>query len=217
MIQRQKRIAERSAARGSNPATAKRTSIENKAAIVSVKNEKPKLQFPEQDTERLQNPILRNSTIDRLAAAKVTPKFSLTTEKSSQPRKAILKASGTENKKPGTEKVKCSVKPPGVQCKKDAADPTVALPVESNPGKATQPSEGIDDSKIIKELHRISSFENGDKILQKNISDDKNCNRDLPNGNVSMPIQDHSSQMDCVNCDNEVTSKSSPVFEDTTA
>ncbi|GFS34610.1 microtubule-associated protein 65-9 [Actinidia rufa] len=188
MIQRQKRIAERSAARGSNPATAKRTSIENKAEIVSVKNEKLKLQFPEQDTERLQKPILRNSTIDRLAAAKVTLKLSSTKEKPSQPRKAILKASGTENKKPGTEKVKSSGKPPGVQGKKDGADPTVALPVE-----------------------------NGDKILQRNTSDDKNCNRDLPNGNVSVPIQDHSSQMDCVNCDNEVTSKASPVLEDTTA
>ncbi|PSS16202.1 Dentin sialoprotein [Actinidia chinensis var. chinensis] len=212
MIQRQKRIA----ARGSNPATAKRTSIENKAAIGSVKNEKPKLQFPEQDTERLQKPILRNSTIDRLAAAKVTPKLSSTKEKPSQPRKAILKASGTENKKPGTEKVKSSGKP-GVQGKKDGADPTVALPVESSTEQATQPSEGINDSKNIKGLHRISSFENGDKILQRNTSDDKNCNRDLPNGNVSVPIQDHSSQMDCVNCDNEVTSKASPVLEDTTA
>ncbi|GFZ04822.1 COP1-interacting protein 7 [Actinidia rufa] len=217
MIQRQKRIAERSAARGSNPATSKRTSIENKAAIVSVKNEKPKLQFPEQDKERLQKPILRNSTIDRLAAAKVTPKLSLTKEKSSQPRKAILKASGTENKKPGTEKVKSSGKPPGVQCKKNGADTTMALPVESSLGKPTQPSEGIHDSKIIKELHRTSSFENGDKILQRCTLDDKSCNRDLPNGSVSVPVQDHSSQMDCVNCDNEVTSKASPVLEDTTA
>ncbi|GFZ04846.1 COP1-interacting protein 7 [Actinidia rufa] len=189
MIQRQKRIAERSAARGSNPATSKRTSIENKAAIVSVKNEKPKLQFPEQDKERLQKPILRNSTIDRLAAAK----------------------------KPGTEKVKSSGKPPGVQCKKNGADTTMALPVESSLGKPTQPSEGIHDSKIIKELHRTSSFENGDKILQRCTLDDKSCNRDLPNGSVSVPVQDHSSQMDCVNCDNEVTSKASPVLEDTTA
>ncbi|KAL6999474.1 COP1-interacting protein 7 [Sarracenia purpurea var. burkii] len=217
LIQRQKRIAERSSARGSYSTTSKRTSKECKTLIVSSKNEKPKkLQSPEQDKEKLQKQILRNSTIERLAAAKVTRKSSSTEVKSSQPRKAISKASKTENKKPGTERGKPSDKREipnnsngllssvsGTQLKKDNnAEATIALPVESSTGKETQPSEGIFVSENVKELQSISTIEQGDKVLKE----DKILQIDT--------LYDQSCIM---NCDNEVTSKASRVLEDTTA
>lgn len=159
MIERQKRIAERSAACAHNPATTKRASKENKTSIVSMKNEKPKLQSPEEATEKLRKPVLKTSTIDRLASAKVTHKFPSNELKSSQPKKAISKASGTENKKPGTERVKPLDKKeslsnsngllsaaPGAKRKTDSADPIVALPASE---QATQPSDAIDDSEKI--------------------------------------------------------------------
>ncbi|KAF5948992.1 hypothetical protein HYC85_014949 [Camellia sinensis] len=193
----QKRIAERSAACGS--ATSKRTSEENKTSLVSMKNEKPKLQSPK-EMEKLQKPILRNSTIDRPAAARVTPKLSSTEAKSSQPRKAISKSSGTENKKPGTNRVNSSDKTNG--------------PKNSN-GK---PSDAIDDSENIKELHSISSIEKDEvnRVLERDTLDDTSSSRNSPNGDFSIPVQDHAAQLDNLKGDNEVTSKASPVLEDMT-
>ncbi|CAL5405066.1 unnamed protein product [Camellia sinensis] len=214
---RQKRIAERSAACGS--ATSKRTSEENKTSLASMKNEKPKLQSPK-EMEKLQKPILRDSTIDRPVAARVTPKLSSTEAKSSQPRKAISKSSGTENKKPGTNRVNSSDKTngpknsngllssdSGTQRKKDSADATIA-----------KPSDAIDDSENIKELHSISSIEKDEvyRVLERDTLDDTSSSRNSPNGDFSIPIQDHSAQLDNLKGDNEVTSKASPVLEDVT-
>ncbi|KAI8005548.1 COP1-interacting protein 7 [Camellia lanceoleosa] len=228
LIQRQKRIAERSAARGS--ATSKRTSEENKTSLVSMKNEKPKLQSPK-ETEKLQKPILRNSTIDRLAAARVTPKLLSTEAKSSQTRKAISKTSGTENKKPGTNRVNSSDKTigptnsngllssdSGTQRKKDSADATIAFPAELSTGRATKPSDAIDDSANIKELHSISSIEKDEvnRVLERDTSDDTSSSRNSPNGDFSIHIQDHSAQLDDLKGDSEVTSKASPALEDMT-
>ncbi|THG03000.1 hypothetical protein TEA_023585 [Camellia sinensis var. sinensis] len=204
----QKRIVERSAACGS--ATSKRTSEENKTSLVSMKNEKPKLQSPK-EMEKLQKPILRNSTIDRPAAARVTPcwlhplptwrgggellapstthMLSSTEAKSSQPRKAISKSSGTENKKP-----------------------------ELSTGRATKPSDAIDDSENIKELHSISSTEKDEvnRVLERDTLDDTSSSRNSPNGDFSIPVQDHAAQLDNLKGDNEVTSKASPILEDMT-
>ncbi|GMP64707.1 hypothetical protein CsSME_00025848 [Camellia sinensis var. sinensis] len=224
----QKRIAERSAACGS--ATSKRTSEENKTSLVSMKNEKPKLQSPK-EMEKLQKPILRNSTIDRPAAARVTPKLSSTEAKSSQPRKAISKSSGTENKKPGTNRVNSSDKTngpknsngllssdSGTQRKKDSADATIAFPAELSTGRATKPSDAIDDSENIKELHSISSIEKDEvnRVLERDTLDDTSSSRNSPNGDFSIPVQDHAAQLDNLKGDNEVTSKASPVLEDMT-
>ncbi|CAL5402511.1 unnamed protein product [Camellia sinensis] len=224
----QKRIAERSAACGS--ATSKRSSEENKTSLVSMKNEKPKLQSPK-EMEKLQKPILRNSTIDRPAAARVTPKLSSTEAKSSQPRKAISKSSGTENKKPGTNWVNSSDKTngpknsngllssdSGTQRKKDSADATIAFPAELSTGRATKPSDAIDDSENIKELHSISSIEKDvvNRVLERDNLDDTSSSRNSPNGDFSIPVQDHSAQLDNLKGDNEVTSKASPVLEDMT-
>ena len=64
-IQRQKRIAEKSAASGLNPVTSRRSSTENRISTTSMKS-----QPLTQDTKKLTKPALRSSTIERLATAR---------------------------------------------------------------------------------------------------------------------------------------------------
>uniref|UniRef100_A0A5B7BGE5 COP1-interacting protein 7 n=1 Tax=Davidia involucrata TaxID=16924 RepID=A0A5B7BGE5_DAVIN len=242
LIERQKRIAERSAATGVIPATSKRTSKESKTAMASVKNEKPKVQSPTQETNKVHKPVLKSSTIDRLAAARMSHKLPSTELKSSQPRKATLKENGTtgttlsrksagaENKKLSANKAEHSDKKNSpknsnelhssvsdVQEKKDHMDATPALPIESSPAQTTQSSNEVDDSENIKELHSITSINKneGDVIFQENTLDDKSCNRISLNGDLGMPTENHSSQLDYLKGDdNEVTSKTSLVLHE---
>lgn len=77
-IERQKRIAERSAARGSNTATSKKAPAENKTAkttMTKTKNDKLKVQSPIQETKKAEKPVMRSSTIERLATARQTEKL----------------------------------------------------------------------------------------------------------------------------------------------
>ncbi|XAR56565.1 hypothetical protein NMG60_11037104 [Bertholletia excelsa] len=212
LLQRQKRIAERSAGTGSKPATSKKTLKENKAATVSKKNEKP----AKQEKEKSQKPILRTSTIDRLAAAKTTHKLSSTEAKSSQPSKEILTPSETANEKRGKkaskteERVTPSDKKDSIRSsngslssthgvlKKGNEDAKTTLPVKSSIEQAKQPFEVIDDSQNIKELNSLSSIE----------KDDKKFNENSANRNFSASV-------DCLEGDYEVKSKASPVITDT--
>ncbi|KAJ0045679.1 hypothetical protein Pint_04475 [Pistacia integerrima] len=120
LIQRQKRIAERSAANGGS-ATVKRTPTENKSSIASKKKGKTEIQSPTKESAKLHKSVFRSSTIDRLATARTTQKVSPTPTKPDQPKKPISKANGTtttmsqktpgaENKKSSANKVKPSDK-----------------------------------------------------------------------------------------------------------
>nr|KYP39216.1 hypothetical protein KK1_039484 [Cajanus cajan] len=64
MIQRQKRIAERSAS--------KKTGIETRTSLTSTKKENPKIHPSNEETKKLNKPVLRNSTIKRLATTRVS-------------------------------------------------------------------------------------------------------------------------------------------------
>ncbi|KAI3937050.1 hypothetical protein MKX01_015265 [Papaver californicum] len=85
VIERQKRIAERSAARSLTPAASKPAAVENKSAAT-------------QETKRLSSskPVISSSTIERLASPQVKHnKVSSTPpSKSSQPEKQSLKVNG---------------------------------------------------------------------------------------------------------------------------
>ncbi|KAJ6298090.1 hypothetical protein OIU76_019258 [Salix suchowensis] len=85
-IERQKRIAERSAG-GSGPATSKRIPARKVPTAISTKNEKPKTQSPSQDAKK---PVIRSSTIDRLATARATPKLPSTESKAVPTQKGNL-------------------------------------------------------------------------------------------------------------------------------
>ncbi|KAA8523865.1 hypothetical protein F0562_010288 [Nyssa sinensis] len=241
-IERQKRIAERSAATGVTAATSKRTSKESKIATTPMKNEKPKIQSPTQETKKLQKPVLRSSTIDRLASARMSHKLPSTEIKSSQPRKAALKengvlsttlsrkSAGAENKKLSANKAEHSDKKNGrknsnelqsivsdAEGKKDHTDVTPALAVELSPAQTTRLSNEVDDSENIKELRSISSIKEneGHVIFQKNNLDDKSCNNISLNGDICMPSENHSAQLDNLKGDdNEVISKESLVLHE---
>ncbi|TXG67076.1 hypothetical protein EZV62_008351 [Acer yangbiense] len=220
MIQRQKRIAERSSS-SSSPATLKRTSSDTKSPVSSKKNGKTEIQSPTKESAKVHKPVFRSSTMDRLATARVTQKVPSTQTKSDQPKKAVSKVNGTgisqktadaEIKKTSENKVKLSVNNNGqnvvnevpasdsdVQEKKDCTDVTEALPVESASVQATQPTDAIDDYKDIKELHSISSTEKReeDTVTQRSTVDDRSCN-------VNM-IDNHSVQPDQYKGDEELS------------
>ncbi|PPD96197.1 hypothetical protein GOBAR_DD06795 [Gossypium barbadense] len=165
-IQRQKRIAERSAAGGLNPVTSRRSSTESKTSAASTKS-----QPSTQDNKKLPKPVLRSSTIERLATARNTSKVSSAELKSSQPKKPTLKeicssttqkAAPAKDKKSSTNKAKASDIKSGTnkelpsgnnaQGKRESNEVTVALPMEPAPSKATQPTDIVDDFKDIQEL-----------------------------------------------------------------
>lgn len=205
LIQRQKRIAERSSV-SSSRATSKRIPAEKMSAGTTIKNEKPKIQSPSQETKK---PVFRSSTIDRLAAARTTPKVASTQSKPAQPKKATLKANvlsqksaNADNKQTNASKVKSDV----LQ-KKDGTVATIEKPTDLAATQATQPKDGSDDFKDIKELHSIASMEKneGKLISQRDTLDDKGCNGD--------PLHmDSSAKLHHLKGDDEGLSKSAPVF-----
>ncbi|MBA0873643.1 hypothetical protein Goshw_005098, partial [Gossypium schwendimanii] len=131
-IQCQKRIAERSAAKGLNPVTSRKNSIRTKTST-SLKN-----QPLNQDTKKVPKPALRSSTIERLATARNTSKKA----KSSTNK---VKAS---DKKSGTNKV--------LSCDTDAQEKgSEEVTFES---EATQQTAIVDDFKDIQELQSTTSI-----------------------------------------------------------
>ncbi|KAL7143300.1 hypothetical protein ABFS83_08G182600 [Erythranthe nasuta] len=87
VIQRQKRIAERSAAKGTvvTPETSRRSSKERSFSTKSDKAFKPQPQIIE--NKKAQKPVMKNSTIDRLAASRTTTKQSPNESKVGQTKK----------------------------------------------------------------------------------------------------------------------------------
>lgn len=90
LLQRQKRIAERSSATGLTKPTSRKNA---KESATSSKIEKPKPEAPTEATNRLQKPVCKSSTIQRLASTKTANDRS--TESKIAPSK---KASQKENK-----------------------------------------------------------------------------------------------------------------------
>lgn len=210
LTERQKRIAERSASRGSSTATTKRTATVNKTVKTSAKTEKPNVQTPIQETKKLQKPVLRSSTIDRLATARTTQKVSLTQSKPDQPKKSTLKpngvaattlpqkTAGAENKKPSPSRVKPSDEKkvpknlnPALSSDSDVQAKD-CLPVKSSAAQVTQTNDAL-VPKDIKELHTTSSIEKNEEnvISRQDILDDGNCNGNSLDMASSVPTEDH--------------------------
>lgn len=178
-LQRQKRIAERSASKGVTTATSGRLSTERKTGITSLKTEnstKPK-------------PVLRSSTIERLAAARTTAPKASTTQSNSLPKKQSVKANGvasTTYKKPSPNKSKPSEispkKPNQVLSSRSSVNEKDLIEVkETQPvnSAVTQPSNTDDHlSEDVKTLQTVSSV-----IVKKEENDAMNLN-------LSVPIQD---------------------------
>ncbi|KAJ8567882.1 hypothetical protein K7X08_020604 [Anisodus acutangulus] len=111
LLQRQKRIAERSGATGLTKSTSRKNP---KESATSSKIEKPKPKAPTEATNRLQKPIFKSSTIERLASTR-TAKDRSVESKTAQSKKAsqkenkaitpLKKSAGNESKQ-GPRKAK---------------------------------------------------------------------------------------------------------------
>lgn len=162
MIQRQKRIAERSAASGLI-ATSKKNPAETKAAVNSMKN-KPKTQ----ETQRSQKPVLRSSTIDRLAAPRTNHVVPSTQERSGQPKKATSKGNKVnstmvETKQPSPDQTKEVIK-----------GSLVTFSIELNEGIMNSQEQILDDknSSVVPVKELILSDSSPVLTEEKTISDD---------------------------------------------
>nr|XP_016477578.1 PREDICTED: uncharacterized protein LOC107799028 isoform X2 [Nicotiana tabacum] len=108
LLQRQKRIAERSGTTGFTKPTTRKNA---KESATSSKFEKPKPEAPTEATNRLHKPVCKSSTIDRLSATRTAKDRSI--ESKTTPSR---KASQKENKviaplqKAGNESKKCPSK-----------------------------------------------------------------------------------------------------------
>lgn len=198
-----------------------------------MKTEKPKIQTPIEEVKKVNKPVLRSSTIDRLATARVTQKVSSTQSKLEQPKKSTLKANGVgattlpqktagaENKKLSPNKVKPSdaikvstnlnqalSSDSDVQAK-DSMDSTAGLLAKSSAAQATEANDAL-VLKDIKELRSTSSTEkNGENVISH--QDDGDCNGGSLNMASSVPTEDHVPRLDQLEGTVEGLSKASSV------
>ncbi|KAI4322911.1 hypothetical protein L6164_022561 [Bauhinia variegata] len=175
-IQRQKRIAERSSSNGLSTASSKKTGTGNKT---STRIEKPKIP---------PSTVCRNSTIERLATAKVS-QVSPIQAKSDSTKRPTLKANGlrsqktagTEKKKQGPKEVKSSTQ------KEDAKkingnlsldtdtqpqakyemEAKVILPIKCGVALSVEPN---DTNVNLKDIREVSSKPSAEKIDEHLIS-----------------------------------------------
>ncbi|PON32567.1 COP1-interacting protein [Parasponia andersonii] len=164
-LERQKRIAERSTSNGTSTATSKRVSAESKTGNASLNSEKT------QGTTKPNKPVLRSSTIERLATARTTTPKVLTTQSNGLLKKQPVKSNGVAAtlKKPGPNKAKPSENDPKKQTtvlssesdakEKEYVELVEAQPVNPTAAIATQPSNTSSDLEDVKELQSVSLVE----------------------------------------------------------
>ncbi|KAG7024854.1 hypothetical protein SDJN02_13673 [Cucurbita argyrosperma subsp. argyrosperma] len=189
-IQRQKRIADRSA-------SSKFGSVSSKPGVSKI--EKPKSQAQVQEDKKSPKPVLRSSTIDRLAMARTPQKLSATRSPSGQQKKTI--SSGKLPKPDSKNLISNKVKPSNLknghkklskalssdsygQTTTDGKNDEAALPAESTIPipNATQPIDNVDDDmEDVKELHTTHSVEKNDETFLSNSNDKV----------LSVPIEEH--------------------------
>ncbi|CAI0438992.1 unnamed protein product [Linum tenue] len=169
-LERQKRIAARSSGSSNSPLTASRRN-----STGTLKEGKPKIQSPSSSQDGKKS-VFRSSTIDRLAAARTTPKVESTTQ--SKPKSAMSKANGLQqkgsarydnNKKPSAKPAKSDV----MQKKNTAQKSTESLIAAQD----TPPSNDTAALREIKELERLPEVKNeGSTVSLSNGMEGKGCN-----------------------------------------
>ncbi|KAK6132759.1 hypothetical protein DH2020_033487 [Rehmannia glutinosa] len=163
----------------------KRSSKESKKSSVSSKPEKAKLQAPTDENKKSHKPVMRSSTIDRLAAARATNKpLSAEPKKVGQNRKPTSKA----NSMTANSSLK---KTKGTQERENKVNSSYKKNVTNNPKSkssniqerdsiSTKPliseKSEIKDSETVKVLHTITSVEKkeANTLSEKDASDEKN-------------------------------------------
>ncbi|KAJ4828457.1 hypothetical protein Tsubulata_005683 [Turnera subulata] len=185
LIQRQKRIAERSAS-GSVVGPTKRTPVPKASTVNPTKNEKS----PGQETKKT---VFRSSTIDRLATARTVQKTpaqskpSPPQKPSSKVNNVSKKSASAENKKPLAKTVKTDVPRTNEGIVTQEEKP---MDLEAA-AEAAPPTNVIDDFKDIKELPVSVSLEKneGNPIPHIDYVHDKECSGDNQMGTSEKSVQ----------------------------
>lgn len=192
LSQRQKRIAERSAAKGAAQEISKRQTKESKKNSFSATTEKAKLQAPTDENKKLHKPVMRSSTINRLATARPANKQSPTESKVGQNRKpSSKKTKATEerqdkiinhsdkktvsnNSRSSTDKVQV----------RDSKYATSLISEESRRAEGTESKrkDSIEDSWTDTILHTVTSVEKRESttVSTKDAPEEKNSIQILP-------------------------------------
>ncbi|KAI3441550.1 uncharacterized protein J3R85_002141 [Psidium guajava] len=233
LAQRQKRIAERSANRGSTPVASKKSSTKTKVTTAPTQPNKIQshsTRSPSQETPKSNKPVLRNSTIERLAASGATQKVQPVNSKPSQPIKASSKISkstpATLSKKlVPTETKKAGLKKPEYLNKKN----TVKSSNEQLlPNPNTQQKKETAEARMgslelaAAEMAQHASVDDGFKDIQvensrdtsvspKDESEDRSHSGNFESNNLSAPPKSDSTRPSPVKTDHARAYISSPV------
>ncbi|KAK7244347.1 hypothetical protein RIF29_39167 [Crotalaria pallida] len=220
MAQRQKRIAERSAS--------KKTEKETKTSLTSAKKEKNKVYPSSEETKELHKPVLRKSTIERLATARVSQKDSPSQAKSGPTKKPSLKANGVSlQKTDGTVKKKQAPKEVKSSNKKDDVKKTngavihdtnakahneikgkVLMPVNSSDVQSAKPNNnhiGLENNgelpKTLSEKHESHSISKEEHVLES--VDQLHMDPSLPNHDRTFGAKEVSDKLSSLPDDNK--------------
>ncbi|RID78933.1 hypothetical protein BRARA_A01712 [Brassica rapa] len=169
LIQRQKRIAEKSSGSSvSSPLATKKTPTGNKTVKTLIKNEKT----PEAVKAK---PVLRSSTIERLAVARTAPKEPQqkpVTKKASKP--VVNKTEKPQDKKPSKKSPGLS-RDPSLEIKETVEESQSYLPVKQADELLPPGASSVDDFKDIKEMHSLpnETITNHQKVQEQTKVDDE--------------------------------------------
>lgn len=169
LIQRQKRIAEKSSGSSvSSPLATKKTPTGNKTVKTLIKNEKT----PEAVKAK---PVLRSSTIERLAVARTAPKEPQqkpVTKKTSKP--VGNKTEKPQDKKPSKKSPGLS-RDPSLEIKETVEESQSYLPVKQADELLPPGASSVDDFKDIKEMHSLpnETITNHQKVQEQTKVDDE--------------------------------------------
>ncbi|KMT13036.1 hypothetical protein BVRB_4g087500 [Beta vulgaris subsp. vulgaris] len=214
LIRRQKRIAERSSGSGGNVVTSRKPQTGSKAATTTLSSDKSK-----------PKPVLRSSTIDRLAAAKTSPKTPSAQPKKEAPKvksanvnSGLRKTTSADAKKLNADKNKPSEEKAGVEIingvsllVSDVKEEKGTIKIDAaTPGTESSNKQRLNDfhevngPKDIKELHVTSAIINKDlKVVSRMDNSDEK---------VGNPLEDHPTILDSITEKNDNLSKDSFTF-----
>lgn len=211
-IQRQKRIAERSAAKGTRQEPLKVQAKERKKNSSST-TEKTRLQAPTDENNTSRKPVMKSSTIDRLATARTTNKKPSSTEpRVGQNRKPTSKANSsmaplsikkTKENQERKDKVKPLDKKIGSDNSRSTSDVQdrdrkSATPVISEDSRRTERTHtdrknSNEDFGTDTVIHTVTSVEKRElaTFSTKDASEEKNSIQIFPDKDT-LPLQDSS-------------------------
>ncbi|KAK1395621.1 hypothetical protein POM88_005484 [Heracleum sosnowskyi] len=213
VTQSPKKIAERSSSKGLTSMSAKGILHERKkTGNEPMKKKKVEVQVSPSSINKSHKPIFRSSTINRLAASRITYKLS-----SSEHRRKRTKGSDSEifssdkTSRVANNKLSFGTK---ISEKKNGQNSVTTLPKHLSTLRGTQPSNSVRKSDNSADLCIELSVKKSINITPPVSSFDENGDTGISRTqNFNVPIDSQSEKSDNMKGDNEVTSKALNVHE----